>query len=61
VATTQKLQKLMTKQKIKSYQVKTVQNFSQNLKPHIQIRPTSKNEDLLSTACGNVKTSKRKC
>jgi len=57
MATTQKLQKLTTKQEVRLHQIKTIQDFSQNLKPHIQIGPTSKNKDLSSTAYCNAKTS----
>ena len=32
-----------------------------NLKPHIQVGPTSKNKDLLSTAYCNIRTSIWKC
>ena len=56
MATIQKLQKSITKQEVGPYQVKTIQDFSQNLRPHIQIGPTSKNKNLSSTAHCNIKT-----
>ena len=57
MATTQKLQKLTTKQEVRLCQVRTVQDLSQSLKPHIQVGPTSKNKDLSSTAYCNARTS----